>query len=75
MIGLISINHKTASLSRREQFALGDEEAVQLITQWKEELSLLGGFILSSSPASHIRTGEGTHPKSIPLQAHPSLRG
>ena len=48
MIGLISINHKTASLSRREQFALGDEEAVQLITQWKEELSLLGGFVLST---------------------------
>ena len=48
MIGLISINHKTASLSRREQFALSDEEAVQLITQWKEDLSLLGGFVLST---------------------------
>ena len=37
MIGLISINHKTASLSRREQFALGEEEAVQLISQWQGE--------------------------------------
>ena len=46
MIGLISINHKTASLSRREQFALGEEEAVQLISQWQGEQGLLGGFVL-----------------------------
>ena len=49
MIGLISINHKTASLSRREQFALGEEEAVQLISQWQGEQGLLGGFVLSTS--------------------------
>ena len=48
MIGLISINHKTASLSRREQFALGEEEAVQLISQWQGEQGLLGGFVLST---------------------------
>ena len=48
MIGLISINHKTASLSRREQFALCEEEAVQLIDLWKSEEGLLGGLVLST---------------------------
>ena len=50
MIGLISINHKTASLSRREQFALGEEEAVQLISQWQGEQGLLGWVLRNRSP-------------------------
>lgn len=48
MIGLISINHKTASLSRREQFAFSAEEARYLIEQWTEAGLILGGLVLST---------------------------
>ena len=48
MIGLISINHKTASLSRREQFAFSPEEARYLIDEWRRAGYILGGLVLST---------------------------
>ena len=48
MIGLISINHKTASLSRRELFALTSEEATALVRLWKEEEGVAGAIVLST---------------------------
>ena len=48
MIGLISINHKTASLSRRELFALTSEEATVLVRLWKEEEGVAGAMVLST---------------------------
>ena len=48
MIGLISINHKTASLSRRDQFAFSPEEARYLIDEWRRAGYILGGLVLST---------------------------
>lgn len=48
MIGLISINHKTASLSRRELFALTSEEATALVDLWRTEEEIAGAIVLST---------------------------
>lgn len=48
MIGLISINHKTASLSRRELFALTSDEATALVDQWRQAEDITGAIVLST---------------------------
>ncbi|MBF1067923.1 MAG: glutamyl-tRNA reductase, partial [Porphyromonadaceae bacterium] len=42
------MNHKTASLSRREIFALTSEEATALVRLWKEEGGVAGAMVLST---------------------------
>lgn len=48
MIGLIGINHKTATVDERAVFALQAEEAVMLIDDWRSTGYLRGAIALST---------------------------
>lgn len=48
MIGLIGINHKTASIDERAAFALSSSEAVMLIEDWKAAGYVEGAIVLST---------------------------
>ncbi|MCI5561379.1 MAG: glutamyl-tRNA reductase [Phocaeicola sp.] len=48
MIGLIGINHHTASVQDREKYALTEEEAIAIVQEWKAEEVVLGAVVLST---------------------------
>lgn len=43
MLGVIGINHHTATVDVREKYALSSEDAAELVSQWKAEGTLEGG--------------------------------
>lgn len=48
MLGVIGINHHTATVDVREKYALSPEDAAELVSQWKAEGMLEGAVVLST---------------------------
>lgn len=48
MIGIIGINHNTASVEIRERYALSETEAIALVDTWKQDNDIEGAIVLST---------------------------